>query len=559
MRRLYIAVSALFLISILLFISAFIYLDKEKRKTYYYIINLDGYDVGAIRIDKFATEDKLIYKSVSSVPFYPTLTDSKSRITLDRRYNLENYSKERSGYGAIESVYLENKANLISFVAIFQSEFASADNIPIRKGAFIFEEDSPVTYLPLVENYDFKKGKSQGFNAITHFSTFLPPMKRFVTLTSIRDEYLKIDSKKIKTEYLWLKIKNYPQGGLWVSKLDRSLVALEMPSRHLKITRTFSPRSFSAKEYVLEGMEYIAKEASFKNKNVQLAGTMTIPQKEGKHPTAILVYGPGPQDRGYQGIFTSVADYLSKNNFCVFRFDKRGIGLSEGDFSSTTDADEIGDLDAALEYTANQKEVDPQKISIIGHSRGAYYASELTSKKDIVRALVLMAPSAYSLKTGVDVEFEDLKEMASKFKWSEDYLKLAIRSNLETKGKIKETKHNWITILGKRCFLKKTREWSDEKPIDAIKKTKVPVLILQGKQDTPLQMESASMWDKALEEGGNSNHTLIYFGYLDYSFGKRVNDGEHRIHYEVDREVLETIKNWLNKNLIETPSQTSQK
>ena len=125
MKKIYLAVAALFLISVLLFIAAFIYLDKEKRKTSYYIVNLDGYDIGTIKIEKFVTEDKLIYKSSSSIPFSPLLTDSKSRITLDRRYNLESYSKENSGKGAGEIIYLENKDDIVSFVATFDSKFSS--------------------------------------------------------------------------------------------------------------------------------------------------------------------------------------------------------------------------------------------------------------------------------------------------------------------------------------------------------------------------------------------------------------------------------------------------
>lgn len=540
MKKLYIIVSALFITCILLFISAFFYLDKENHKTYSYIVNLEGHDVGTIKIDKFVTEDKLIYKSVSNSPFYPILADSKSRITLDRKYNIENYYKENFGNGASERLSLENKDNNISFVATFQSEFAYLSKIPIRGGTFVFEEDSPATYLPIIENYDFKRGRAQGFNAITQFYTFLPPLKRFVTLTSVRDEYIKIGSKKIKTECMLLKIKNYPEGRVWVSKSDRSLIMAEVPKRNLKITRTFSPKSFDVKEYMTESDSYVTRDASFNNKNVQLSGSLTVPRAEGKYPAVLLIWGSGPQDRQYQGFFASIADHLSKNGFCVFRFDKRGIGSSGGDFSSATDKDEIEDLNMAFEYLAGQKEVDPQKIAVIGHEKGGYYASELASKRDSVKAIVLMAPIS-SIRPGSAAELKNIKVR-------EDYLKLVMKSDLETLDRVKGTKNRWASILGKRCFLKRMREELNEDPIETIKKVKIPVLILQGKEDKSVPIESASLLDKALEESGNAKHSLIYFGYLDYFFGKKVNDGIHRIHYEVDREALETVKNWLKSN-----------
>ena len=60
---------------------------------------------------------------------------------------------------------------------------------------------------------------------------------------------------------------------------------------------------------------------------------------------------------------------------------------------------------------------------------------------------------------------------------------------------------------------------------------------------------SAFNIDKALEAAGNSQTTLLYFGYLGHFFGEIVNDGVKRMHYDVDAGVLEAIKDWLAKNL----------
>ncbi len=557
MRNIYITVGVLFVLSIILFVSAFIYLDKEKHKTYDYIVNLDNHDIGLIKIEKFVTEDKLIYKSTSSIPFYPIMEDSKTRMTLDRKYNLESYSLEKSGNRASEGIYLENKEGVITFLSTFQSEFAYLNNIPLREGTFVFAGDSPVTYFPLIENYDFRKGRSQGFKAISNFSIFLPPMKKIVTFTSIRDEYLKIDSKKIKAECILIKIKNYPQIKIWVSKFDRHLLALEMPSKGLKITRTFSLVTIEAKKYALSSTEYSAKDLSFINNNIKLTGTITVPNKEGKHPAVLLIWGAGPHDRHYMGLFTSITDYLSKNGFCVFSFDKRGIGASEGDFLSTTDTDEIEDLTVALECLAKQKEVDPNKVAVFGHSKGAFYAAELTKKKDIAKTVILAAPIT-SFWFNPDKKDEDLKTMASKLKWSDDYLKLVVRSRVETTDKVKRAKGNRVSILGKRCFVKRIKEELGESPLSSIKALKIPVLILQGKEDEEVPVESASIVDQALEESGNVTRTVTYFGYLGHFFGKNVNDGVYKIHYDVDEDVLKTLKSWLDKNLAETEALVSE-
>lgn len=548
MKNIYITVALFFVLSVSLFIGAFVYLDKEKHSTYYYAINFDGKDIGTVKVERFVTEDKLLYKSSRNIPFHPMPENSKLRIVFDRNYNLYSYLCERFVNGASEIIYLENnKDNKMSFVATAQAGFRYLKDAPIKKGTFVFDEDSPVTYLALIENYNFRRGKSQGFNVITPFSPLLPPIKRFVTLTSIRDEYLKLDSRKIKAEELLLKTRNYPQGNIWVAKSDRSLLMMEIPERRLKITRVFSPKELTAKEYSITPEGYISKTITFKSRNSQLSGTMSIPKRQGRSPALLLIWGDGPQDRDYQGLFSSIADYLSREGVCVLRLDKRGVGMSEGDYSSTTDSGIIEDLKNALDYLASQEEVDPKKIAILGHAEGAFYASSLAAQKDIIKAFIMMAPRGFG---EIDPEHggaEQLKKMASKFKWSEDYLKTAISSYLETAAKIKNTKSNWISILGRRCFVGKIKERLAEDMTEFIAKVNIPTLILQNKEDEGLFADSIPLPDKAIESPDNLNHTLVYFGYLSHFFGNRVSDGIHRMRYETDKEVLQTVKNWLDK------------
>jgi len=555
-KKLYISVLLIFILSVIAFIGSFVYLDKENHKSYYYTINLDGHDIGTVTIDRFVTEDKLVYKSVSKIPFAELFTESKSRMDLDKDYVLDSYTKEMVGNGVTELLYIEKVKNAASFLARFDSEFAYLENIPIKRAVFIFEKESPLTYLPLLKNYDFQKGRSQGFNVLVCSSpSSLPPMKKSISLTSIKDEYLKIESRKIKTENLLLKMKNYPQVCIWVAKSDRSLIKIEIPEEGLRITRSFSPRELEAKEFVLDSGDYISKNITFAGKKVLLSGTLTIPKREGKSPAVLLVWGDGPQNRQYQGFFECIADYLSRNGFCVLRFDKRGVGASGGDASSHTNSDEIKDVSAALDYLAGQPEVDLKNIAIISHSEGALYALNAATDKDIVRALIIMAPSIY-LGPG-DEHIEALTRLAALYKWSEDYLKLAIKCRQETEYKVKNSKHNWAYILWKLCFVKKMKDELAENPMDIVKQTKIPVFILQGKEDEDSVMEYASTLDKALEDSGNSSRVLTYYGYLGRFFGKKINDGIHRIHYEADKEVLENMKNWLNNNLVKAapPSQ----
>ena len=550
MRKIYLAVFIIFIISILLFISSLFYLDKEKHKLYHFVVNSNGHDIEAIKIDKYITDDRLIYRSQDSTPFNPLLTESKARITLDRKYNLISYFKVYSGSSLQETVYLENTNSNISFVATSRSEFACLMDLPVKEDTFVFEEYSPITYLPILENYDFRLGRAQAFNVITQFSTLLPPMKRVLTLTSIRNEYLKIGSRKIKVECLLIKIRNAPQGMLWVTKSGRSLVGIEFPEKKIKITRVFSQKNLEAKKATLKNDAYKEEDIKFSNKKITLGGTLTVPKKEGLLPSVLLISGNAGLDREDIGLFTAIADNLGRQGFLVLRYDRRGIGASGGNSKSITDTDESEDASCALDYLLSRKETDPQRVAVIGHGKGAFFAVKLASERKNVRALILMAP-LISQGGETDLNFDNLKEMAAKLKWSEQYLKLAMKSRMETIERVKKTKNNWISLLRTRCFLKKLREELEEDPTDMIRKVEIPVLIVYGKEDELIPAKSASTLDKALEESGNKNHKLIYYGYLGHFFGKAIEDSVNRAHYEVDKEVLDNMDKWFEDNLKE--------
>lgn len=557
MRKIYIAVAAFLLASIALFLLSFVYLDRSKHDIYYYTIALDSKIIGTIRVDRFTTEDKLIYKSVEETPFYPAFTESRSKLELSRKYLFESYSKERIAGRAVESLYMKNTDGLVSFLSRYRSRFSFVDNIAVRKDVFVFEDDSPMTYLPIIENYDFSMGRSQGFRAITcppspkeppGIINALPPITRFVTLTSIRDEYLKVDSRKIKTENLVLKIRNYPAGAVWVAKSDKAIIKIELPAKGITITRSFRHRILSPRKLTLQDPRYISKEAAFKNGDVELSGTITVPTTEGPFPAVLLLGGDGPADRDANGLFISISDYLSKSGFCVLRFDRRGIGASKGDSSSVSDDDELKDASAALEYLKGLAFVDKNRMAVLGHSEGVGPAIRLASLSGDVKGLILMSPP----DTGAWTEEAIAKRIegtAGTSKWPEGYRSLVMRTFKTTVEKARSPEGDWITLLGRKCYVRNLRDSIEGRAAWQKESVAIPVYIMTGKEDDESAIRSSFEIDERLETAGNKDHSVKLFGYMGRFFGNSVNDGMHRLYHDTDKAVLEHIKSWLDKTL----------
>ena len=147
----------------------------------------------------------------------------------------------------------------------------------------------------------------------------------------------------------------------------------------------------------IEPIAYINEEVTFENSidSVVLAGTLSMPDKDGPHPAVILISGSGSQNRDEEVFghkpFLVLADHLTKNGIAVLRFDDRGIGESTGDPSLATSRDYVKDVESALEYLQSRKEIDKKRIGLIGHSEGGMIAPMVASSSKGVDFIVLLA------------------------------------------------------------------------------------------------------------------------------------------------------------------------
>ena len=136
---------------------------------------------------------------------------------------------------------------------------------------------------------------------------------------------------------------------------------------------------------------------------VKTNAQLTIPAEgKGPFPGVLLIPGSGAVDMNETLAkdakpFWQIAQYLSERGFAVLRYDKRGIGatsntiLDTNVWGNTTANDLIQDSKKALNVLIQQPEVDPKRISIIGHSEGTLYAPRLAIDNSTnVKNIILM-------------------------------------------------------------------------------------------------------------------------------------------------------------------------
>lgn len=328
----------------------------------------------------------------------------------------------------------------------------------------------------------------------------------------------------------------FKQGGL-----SLPLNLSKAPVEKAKIVRPQEP----TKPYA-----YYSEDVVFDNPNakITLAGTLTLPKKEGNYPVVVLISGSGPQNRDEELLghkpFLIIADYLTKNGIGVLRFDDRGTAESKGDFKTATSQDFATDVEAAVNYLKTRKEVN--KIGLIGHSEGGIIAPMVAVKSKDVRFIVLLAGTGIPgdelllLQTGLiekamgksdaDIQKGQIvsKGVFDLVKKTHDtealkkgitaYLQEKIKENPDAKPK-GMTDETFIQLQVATISSPWMQFFLRYNPFTVLKDVKCPVLALNGEKD--LQVPSKINLEaikKGLEKGKNKNITTKELPNLNHLF-----------------------------------------
>jgi pimeloyl-ACP methyl ester carboxylesterase len=116
-------------------------------------------------------------------------------------------------------------------------------------------------------------------------------------------------------------------------------------------------------------------------------------------PAVILLAGAASNER--DGVVAGVpvlgqlAGALADAGFVAVRYDKRGHGQSGGRAESATLGDQAEDALAVVRWLANRRDIDRDRIAVVGHNEGAWAALLAASRERRIAALItIAAPSS---------------------------------------------------------------------------------------------------------------------------------------------------------------------
>ncbi len=301
----------------------------------------------------------------------------------------------------------------------------------------------------------------------------------------------------------------------------------------------------------------IERDVIFASGSLHLAGTLRLPAADGQWPAVLLVPGSGQVDRNENAAklrinaFHDIAVHLSEQGIATLRYDKRGVGASEGNFWETGFFDNVTDAGAALGFLKSQKEIRADKVFLLGHSEGAMTSTRLAATGAGVTGVILLAGPA---RKGEDVLVwqceQVVKGMRGFNNWLINLFHMDVRKSQQKQlDKIKNSNQNSYRVRGVvKLNAKWFREFMAYNPADDLPKIQVPVLALTGSKD--IQVAPADLGQMAgLVKAEFESHLLPDITHL-----LRAEPGEptlstykQQIDQPVDKSVLLAVSEWLRK------------
>lgn len=301
------------------------------------------------------------------------------------------------------------------------------------------------------------------------------------------------------------------------------------------------------------------RQIEFMSDNYKLAGTFMTPDETKALPAVLLLPGSGQTNRDDNAkklainVFPQIAEAMNGWGIASLRYDKRGVGESEGDYWRSDLNDRIADANAAIKWLKAQDDVDSEKIYVLGHSEGALIATSIAAGRTAVAGAILLAGSA---KTGEETLLWQGEQIVGNLtgfsKWLVDHLHIdPLQKQQQALEKIKKsTKDTYRIQLIQRINAKWMRQFLAYDPERDLANIHVPVLAITGEKD--IQVDPADLERmKELVKGSFEPHLVPDVTHLlrTDSGAPTLKTYKEQAQRPVDERVVKYIQAWLKDEI----------
>ena len=342
---------------------------------------------------------------------------------------------------------------------------------------------------------------------------------------------------KLQSDYYTYTFKNK-----WVENNEKLQGSLTVDT----ITVNYSLEKELKNEQTLKSEDIV-----FKSNNFSINGTIWYPQKSNGN-ALVIVTSSGNADRSSS---RAEAILFAQKGYTTFHYDKRGTGISEGDWTSSTIEELSFDDIYAINYFSNKTHIPISKIGIKGSSQGASKVPYILNKlPELNYGIVVSCPGVTLLESDLnywknsnshdigDKIDEAVKLQGDVFRFIAGTLS---KTDLEKLIKSKQDKvwfkNIWIPNLDEVKIDKKLLY----SPIPYFKKVKQPILIVQGTKDNIIPIESSEIIAEALKKANNNNFEVHFLKGASHAMNN-VDESDFPYWSKLHSNYIETLDKWMS-------------
>lgn len=297
-----------------------------------------------------------------------------------------------------------------------------------------------------------------------------------------------------------------------------------------------------------------------KGKDYESEAFLTIPTRTPKPPCVIYVHDAGPWDKDGSRYsnkpFFDLAWGLASKGIASLRFDKRTFlhykTISENKILITPTFDTEEDVFEAIRLLKKRKDIDTNRIYLIGHGLGAVLTPRIAQKDKSIKGLIMLAPYGRPLEDALLEEFEyvmqlDTLKNGQNKRQAVEKLKMQVK-NVKSPTLSLATQTSSLPLETPASFWLNLRSFNS---IKVLKELKLPALILRGERDYRTTDADFDNWKSSLLNGRVHDNTYSFIKYTDLNNIFMEGDGkssplEYHEPKNVSKKVVDDIAQWIH-------------
>ncbi len=295
-----------------------------------------------------------------------------------------------------------------------------------------------------------------------------------------------------------------------------------------------------------------SEQVEFQNGDVRLSGTLSVP--DSSKGCVLLIHGSGPLDRDANtktaklNIFSTFAAELFEAGFASFRYDKRGIGASGGDYYEASQSDLVADGRAALEFIKS-RDLGPNFIC--GHSEGTAL-SPMIAEGYNAAGQILLCPYAATGRKIMMAQAERADRVLANLTGFSGTVARGLSAlfgrptvmQQRLFKKVESSDRATFRMMGGKVNAAWLREFMNADPKDAHAQCNLPTLVVVANRDVQCpppdgRVISQLYEDAELVELDDLSHLLRHTTVSEMA------DYQRQIGEDIDTRVASTMNDWL--------------